>query len=123
MIRSWDSAAPPVSKRSAQSNAQSVPTVETSEQPTLVAVEDVSTDAKLEILDQLEKIDSPPQDTADEAKELHWLTGELRRRIGSLHRDIAGRTGVPTAGQKAQIEYLTDAMTQVGPRVQALKNQ
>jgi hypothetical protein len=78
--------------------------------------------AVVEVAEELEKTDSPPQAKADEAKELHWLTGELRRRIGSLHRDIAGWTGVPTAGQMAQMQYLKDAMPQVASRVQALEN-
>jgi hypothetical protein len=72
--------------------------------------------------EKLEQIESPPEDTADEAKELHRLTFELRRRLGGLHRDISGWTGVPTAGQKAQMEYLTDAMTRIQPRVQTLSD-
>jgi photosystem II stability/assembly factor-like uncharacterized protein len=70
--------------------------------------------------DRLEQIESSPEAAAVEAMELRRLTFELRRRIGGLHRSISGWTGVPTAGQKAQKAYLTDAMSRIRPRVQAL---
>ena len=65
---------------------------------------------------------SPPPATAEEAKALHQLTFELRRRIGSLYGDIASWAGVPTESQTAQMTYYSNAMNEIQPRVEALAN-
>jgi hypothetical protein len=54
---------------------------------------------------------SEDDDPGDDEK----LVRELRRRIGILYRQISGWTGTPTADQKTQVQFLTDAMDTLSP--------
>ncbi len=74
----------------------------------------------LEVEEKLKGLDNPPAQTSDEAEALHELTFELRRRTRDLYGSVGGWTGPPTAEQRKQISYLSDAANQVQPRVRAL---
>jgi len=54
---------------------------------------------------------SEDDDPGDDEK----LVRELRRRIGILYGQISGWTGSPTADQKTQVQFLTDAMDTLSP--------
>ncbi len=74
----------------------------------------------LEVEDRLEKMENPPQETKDQAAELHKLTFELRRRLHMLYGDVDGWTGRPTEEQRAQMDYLAKAAAELENRVSAL---
>jgi hypothetical protein len=74
----------------------------------------------VEVEDKLEKLEEPPEKAEDEARRLHKMTFELRRRIRMLYGDVEGWTGPPTDEQRAQMTYLLEAMSQLEPDVRSL---
>ncbi|HSF16161.1 MAG TPA: hypothetical protein VLK65_11470 [Vicinamibacteria bacterium] len=59
---------------------------------------------------------------AEDVDKTRKLVRELRRRIQNLYQQIIGWTGAPTEDQRAQIQFLRDAMTQLEPEVQAVSS-
>ena len=59
---------------------------------------------------------------AEDVEKTRKLVRELRRRIQNLYQQIIGWTGAPTEDQHAQIQFLSDAMAQLEPEVQAMSS-